>query len=198
MIEYKLFPTLVAKFENVLFEDQCEQLISSIDTSDLKEYPVVVGNADTSFNKQFDILKQLPETLALSLHTKINTCLHKYVSDYRCSPVEVANTWITFQYPHSKLTKHTHPGSTISGVLYLKTDEKSSPIYFYNPNVFTQFTSSLIPYSEYLNQSVKFIPKTGDLLIFPSWLGHGSDDEENMSDERIILSFNSTLLSTEY
>ena len=198
MIEYKLFPTLVGKFEDVLFKDQCNEVVSYIDTRRLKEYPVIIGNADTSFNKQFDILKEFPEPLALSLHTKINTCLHQYVSQYRCAQVELSNSWITFQYPNSRLNKHTHPGSTISGVLYLKTDEKSSPIYFYNPNPFIHYTSTLIPYSDYLNQSVKFTPKTGDLLIFPSWLSHGSDNEENMSKERIILSFNTILSNKEY
>lgn len=198
MIEHKLFPTLVGKFEDVLFEDQCDQLISSIDTSKLKQYHVINGDADTSFNKQFDIFTEFPELLSISLHIKLQTCLQEYVSKYRCSPVSISNTWITYQYPHSKLTRHSHPGSTVSGVLYLKTDEKSSPIYFYNPNTFPEFTSRLIPYSDYLNQHVKFTPKTGDLLIFPSWLAHGSDIEENMSEERIILSFNTHSVSLDY
>ena len=34
------------------------------------------------------------------------------------------------------------------------------------------------------------IPKNGDLLIFPSWLRHGSNHETNQTDGRIVLSFN--------
>jgi uncharacterized protein (TIGR02466 family) len=75
-------------------------------------------------------------------------------------------------------------------VLYLKVDENSSKIYFYNPNPY----NILLKKKEHnLNnyEYVFFQPKTGDLILFPSWLQHGSHSDENMSDERIALSFNS-------
>ena len=43
--------------------------------------------------------------------------------------------------------------------------------------------------TEYSSQNVKFMPTVGDLILFPSWLEHGSD-KKNQSKERIVLSFN--------
>ena len=40
----------------------------------------------------------------------------------------------------------------------------------------------------YRDVSVK--PNIGDLILFPSWLMHGSDNEKNKSNERLVLSFN--------
>jgi uncharacterized protein (TIGR02466 family) len=82
-----------------------------------------------------------------------------------------------------------HPGSSISGVLYLKVDKNSSKIYFYNPNpynVILRKKQHNINNYEYMF----FQPEIGDLILFPSWLKHGSDVDENMSEERIALSFN--------
>ena len=190
MIEQRLFPTLVGKFEEVLFPEQCDELLSSIDASSLKKYEALTGEAVTSFNKQFNIFTDFPPTLSLLLQSRLDICINQYVNTYGCLKVNIVNSWISYQYPHSKLVKHTHPGSHISGVLYLRADEKSSPIYFYNPNPFATFTSRANHGNDFTREHVKFTPKTGDLLIFPSWLSHGSDIEENMSEERIILSFN--------
>jgi len=33
-------------------------------------------------------------------------------------------------------------------------------------------------------------PEPGLLLMWPSWLAHGSGDDTNMSTERIVVSFN--------
>ena len=189
MIEHKLFPTLVGKFENVLFVDQCNDLISSINNTSFKKYGAFTGNAVTSFYEPF-IVNELPEHIRFNILSKIEICINQYVKTYGCGPVTIQNTWISYQYPNSKLKKHTHPGSSISGVLYLKTDEKSSPLYFYNPNPFATFTTIDNQDNPFTRSHERFVPKTGDLLLFPSWLSHGSDVEENMSEERIIFSFN--------
>ena len=191
MIEHKLFPTLVGKFEDFLFPEQCEEFISNINLSNkLNEHPVFTGNAVTSFNTQFDITNEFEENFALLFNTKLQLCMDQYIAAQRCLPLKVQNTWITYQYPHSNLVRHTHPGSHISGVLYLKVDEKSSPLTFYNPNPFVEFTTRKKPYSEFSTPLVQFHPKIGELIIFPSWLPHGSNGEDNMSEERIIFSFN--------
>lgn len=189
MIEQRIFPTLVGKFEDVLFPDQCDELISYIDTAKLENFNALIGNATTSFLQE-NILNILPESLKINIINKIDLCINQYIAVYGCNSVNISNTWVSYQYPNSKLKKHTHPGSTISGVLYLRADENSSPIYFYNPNPFASFTTINDTENPFTREHVKFQPKTGDLLIFPSWLAHGSDIEENMSKERIIFSFN--------
>ena len=157
----------------------------------MNQYGALIGDSKTTFNTSFNIIDTLPEDLSIFLNLKIQTCLDQYVNLFGVADCILENTWASFQYPHSKLQKHTHPGSEVSGVLYLKADEKSSPIYFYNPNPFISFTTvNPNDTKEFLIGSTRFKPKTGSILIFPSWLQHGSGDDENMSEERIILSFN--------
>ena len=189
MIEHKLFPTLVAEFKDILFPDQCNDIISYINTDKLEKYGSLIGDAITSFSQQ-NIIGTLPENLRIIIINKIQMCINQYISLYGCNFVNISNNWVSYQYPNSKLKKHTHPGSTLSGVLYLRADANSSPIYFYNPNPFASFTTINDMQNPFTREHVKFQPKTGDLLIFPSWLAHGSDEEKNMTEERIILSFN--------
>lgn len=190
MIERKVFPTLIGQFEEVLFKEQCEELISSIDSSPMKRYGALTGDSKTSFTTYVNILNSLPENLSFIIKMKIDTCIDQYIRATNFNTCSVDNVWMSYQYPHSKLVKHSHPGSHISGVLYLKADEKSSPIYFYNPNPFISFTTISDKSNEYGCDYLKFKPNTGTMLIFPSWLSHGSGEDENMSEERIILSFN--------
>lgn len=191
MIEHKLFPTLVGEFEDVIFPEQCDDIIFNIDTNNLKAHGALTGDSGTTINSYFNFVNNLPENLSSLLMMKIQICLDEYTTKFGCCKMQVENAWVSFQYPYSKLKTHKHPGSEISGVLYLKADEKSSPIYFDNPNPFSSFiTVDSSNNREFLCTSTKFKPKTGTMLLFPSWLSHGSGDEENMSEERIILSFN--------
>lgn len=191
MIEHKLFPTLVGEFEDVLFPEQCTEYTSYLKADSLKQYNALTGDALTTFDKGYQtILNQFPMDMAEILRIKIQFCVDQFTITYKHPKVSLTNMWVSYQYPHSKLKKHTHPGSIISGVLYLKADERSSPIYFYNHNPFATFSTKTTEHSDFIGEKVRFQPKTGSVFIFPSWLQHGSDDEENMSEERIILSFN--------
>ena len=190
MINYKVFPTPIGEFKDVLFQEQCDEIISHVEKTCLKQYGALIGDSQTSFNTQVSIVNTLPKELSLLLTMKIQNCLNQYTNETGIAKLVLENTWVSFQYPHSKLKNHTHPGSEVSGVLYLRVDEKSSPIYFYNPNPFSTFTTLTNENREYFCKSVKFKPTTGTILLFPSWLSHGSGDDENMSEERIILSFN--------
>ena len=89
-----------------------------------------------------------------------------------------SQTWVTWKEPGQQHVPHTHPNSVISGILYLKVDDDSGKLVFQNP------TS--------MEGEVKEIkPKPGLLLMWPSFLMHGSGDTINKSKERIIIGFNS-------
>jgi hypothetical protein len=87
------------------------------------------------------------------------------------------------------LASHVHPLSLISMVLYVNVDKDSNPLYFYNPNPyleFTEFTSD----TKYGHSWYRFKPEMGEMILFPSWLKHGSDKELNQTDNRIIIGIN--------
>ena len=70
--------------------------------------------------------------------------------------------------------------SLISGIIFLQVDDKSSKLYFQNPNnIYVK-----------CDDDICITPEPGLLLMWPSWLAHGSGDDTNMSTERIVVSFN--------
>jgi len=79
---------------------------------------------------------------------------------------------------------HHHPNSFFSGIVYL-TD--GSPTYFNDPVLF-RVSSQLKVHSNFDKELFKFNPNPGQILIFPSWLYHGT--EPNTNQERISISFN--------
>ena len=73
------------------------------------------------------------------------------------------------------LKYHKHPGSVISGIVVLKADEHSSKLIFKNPST---------------EETKEMTLTTGLLLMWPSYLMHGSGDSVNESKDRAVLSFN--------
>jgi uncharacterized protein (TIGR02466 family) len=85
-----------------------------------------------------------------------------------------------------------HCRSILSAALYLNVDEDSSTINFENPNphISYAYDKNLSRNSEYLFEYYCVIPEPGDLIIFPSWLKHGSMYKENKTVNRTCISFN--------
>ena len=94
--------------------------------------------------------------------------------------LEITNSWCNVQGERSTLNFHRHPDSIISGIIFLQVDDKSSKLYFQNPNnIYVK-----------CDDDICITPEPGLLLMWPSWLAHGSGDDTNMSTERIVVSFN--------
>lgn len=113
--------------------------------------------------------------------------------------LEMSCMWSNVQLDGCRHHAHIHPNSFYSGVLYLEIPpgEFVDPgvLFFVDPrparlmqqadhNKFTVFT----------DRSYGFRPQTGLMLLFPSWLEHGTDVcKIGPGKRRISLSFNYTL-----
>ena len=154
-------------------------------------YPELNGESYTSHSKLNSILDFIDEQLKIRLKDRLQKITDDYVKDYGIRSCVISNSWVSYQYKNSILNEHTHPLSSISAALYLKADEHSSKLFFQNPNPFVKFTKSNSQNpTQYTYGHVWFQPKNGSMILFPSWLVHGSGGEKNLSDERIVLSFN--------
>lgn len=105
----------------------------------------------------------------------------------------VGNCWYNINTSKNYNHPHTHPGSILSGVIYLQCPLNCSPIVFTNPNhlLISSYINNLFEFTHGPNLSFQYtkFPKVGDLVLFPSWVEHYVP----MSDyegERITLSFN--------
>ena len=110
------------------------------------------------------------------------------------SDITLHSMWSNIHNSGSKHHYHQHPNSFLSGVYYPYIPQCEDPgnIVFVDPRqaknmVYADFIKS----SCISNRNIWVTPKTGLLLLFPSWLEHGTDPFISSSDEkRVAISFN--------
>lgn len=88
------------------------------------------------------------------------------------------------EYNHGGVhAPHHHPGSLVSGVYYIESNNLGSPLVFYNPNPAQHFMN----YATYSSQVECW---QGRLVLFPSWLLHGVPECRNEETVRRVTAFN--------
>ena len=149
--------------EDFINQSEIDKLIGSIDKNSLIDYDYIEGNAKTSIG--------VSQSQFLDFHKDLED---RIVKEMPVKNQRLAESWCTIQKENSTLKWHQHPNSIISGILYLKVDWDSSKLVFQNP------TS--------MEGQVKEIqPTPGLLLMWPSYLMHGSGVTIKKSKERIII-----------
>ena len=108
----------------------------------------------------------------------------------------VSNYWINVNPKGGSNNLHTHPNSHWSGVLYVQQPTEvegySGMIEFINPNQEGRDLANLIPQRGF-DPIMRIRPKSGQLVIFPSYLLH-SVYPNNSDTDRITIAFNSQIL----
>jgi len=190
-INLKLFSILVAKHLNFLTKHECEILrnfcITKL-THKLKDHCAFNTNSkSTHGNGEDKILTVISKNIKelKKIEKRIEIVLDEYTESCNMRKVLLANSWINIQEEKSVLKEHIHPNSVLSAAIFINVDEESSPLVFENPNPYAHFFANKI---DDLNSSIK--PKNGMMIIFPSWLKHGSNFIENKTKDRIVISFN--------
>ena len=188
-LNVKVFPTLIKYVSNFLNEKELNKIIEITLNKKLSSHLSLKGKATSTHGLNSDVLSNIDKNIVEKIKNKIN----EYAIDYGVRKLKLDNSWINIQNKNSVLNKHSHPDSIVSGALYLKVDKNSSKIYFYNPNIYLTFVN-VFKQTEFSCENYFFTPQIGDLILFPSWLMHGSNDEKNKSKERMVLSFNTLYL----
>lgn len=188
-----LFPVAVLRFSNFLNENQCKNIIEKYENYDkFKQHDYFTNDGKTSH----DIYDNIHDKISGNVHgcedftNKINDALKQYSSLTGFCNTKITNSWINIQNKGSALYDHMHALSYVSGCIYLKLDDFSNNIFFWNPN---QFVNYIVKNEEtiYSSETYWIKPNIGDLLLFPGWIKHGSNGYENLSDNRISIAFNS-------
>lgn len=105
----------------------------------------------------------------------------KMEEDIKTKPLRVVSLWMNINPPGAYNVEHVHPGSVISGVMWIKVPEDSGKFYINNPNMYNDH--------RFGQAGVTMNPKEGSMLVFPSWLPH-SVGKNNSNEDRISISFN--------
>jgi uncharacterized protein (TIGR02466 family) len=104
--------------------------------------------------------------------------------------VGIDNSWANINFKGSSNNVHTHAGSVMSGVYYVKASENSGDTVFYNdPRL--DFYNQLYfdAYNKNTLAHIMYKPVVGRVLIFPSLIPHSVTLNKSQED-RISISFN--------
>jgi len=180
-----LFPVKIKHVKKFIEQSEITNILLEIKKHTHVNHNSLIGKANSTHKFFTNFLKNS------KIEKKLNNMIKEYCKIIGVNNQIIYNCWTNIQKKDSKLIKHSHADSPVSGVLYLQVDDKSSKIYFYNPNPYIH-VMNIKNNNETNFEYVYFKPEVGDLIIFPGWLLHGSNEETNKSKERIALSFNTT------
>jgi uncharacterized protein (TIGR02466 family) len=200
ILNHTLFPTLVSHIEGFLSEEQVRGIFEYIieDSQGALPHRYLHGDTLSSYHKK-DSTKTLLRDVAEYVEgcgdvvRLVEEACREYSEDSGMFFGGLANSWYNLQNKGSYLERHCHSHSALSGALFINTDQYSSPLIFDNPNPYPHLFQNPVktPYTELRSE---FRPSTGDLVIFPSWLHHHSGMHPNMTDNRVVISFNTHIL----
>lgn len=94
--------------------------------------------------------------------------------------------WVSKYEAGDQHGSHNHPRSLISGTYYPQADSSSAQLMYDNP-----WTSHIMHdtiSSDVISHGIQ--PKTGDMMLWPSWLFHRVPPQKQTEVPRIAISFN--------
>lgn len=192
------FPIPISYIEKVINTQQATDIVAYCnDHQDIfTTHPKLNTYARTSYNSYQisknttflnDTLKSIPS--CDNLINDIQNIADKFTNNIGAMSCYVTDMLITIQDKGGIVLPHQHSRAAFSLVLYVNINEDSNGIYFYNPNPYTSL-NGFVENNKYSHLYYKFNPNIGDAVIFPGWMSHGTHNEVNNMDNRIVLNFN--------
>ena len=183
---HKLFPTAVMEVENFLESHETAEIHEHLMHWDSdKQHDAILNDGTSSHGSDENIIE------SVGIADRVQTALNFYTNIDGRKRLKATDSWYSIQNKGSVLKQHTHSGSIASAVIYINTPEGSNKLYFNNPNPLVEYTNERVVYSnEYNYEWYSFNAVAGTMIIFPSWLSHGSYYHENQSENRTIISLN--------
>jgi len=189
-----LFPTQVAVIDTES-QDLCKKyadIVLSQMTDDNKVELETYSNWCTSDNLHTSAdFKELVDLIDITAKDFFDDVLGIDNDD-----LTLSSMWSNVSKRDTQHQIHQHPNSYFSGVLYLNAPENSGNLIFVDPRPTKNMAhADFKKESGISSRSWQYTPETGLLILFPSWLEHGTQRSRILPNEnRISLSFNYTLL----
>lgn len=124
----------------------------------------------------------------------INDTVCNYITNiYKCNADDFYMTcmWSNVHKSFSKHHIHNHPNSFLSGVFYVDIPNGAGDIFFKDPRNGSQvLVPDYVETPDFMYNEMKFSVSSGKLILFPSYLEHGTNAGKKHSEYRISISFN--------
>ena len=154
----------------------------------------IKGWHSEQFNLQNESLKNFLE----ALRPNIEKSIIDMGWDTKNQITKITSMWSIINKKESFNEKHHHGNSALSAAYYVNANQDSGDIVFYDPRHAFIFSHPEASQINDLNAQVKSItPKSGTLILFPSYLEH-SVKPSTSEEDRIVISFNISLIPKRY
>ena len=109
----------------------------------------------------------------------------------------ITQSWLNITKPGGFHHQHSHANSLISGVFYIST-EGNDKITFTDPNykIKERISFELKKFNIWNSTNCFFPVDNNKLVLFPSWLDHQVEQNEEATTDRISISFNTFVRGT--
>jgi uncharacterized protein (TIGR02466 family) len=185
-----LFPTpmMIVNLEEAIDHREIKKLLKvEKDTDNL-----LINENRNYFTRENNILNTLLKTKSTlkELFQKHVDIFIKETMGEGDAKLKIHLSWMNFNPKGTSHHKHIHPNSIVSGVFYIRTNEKSGNFHVHRDDFKSRMIRDRITnYNDFNYDFYYFTPKPYDLYLFPSNLSHSVMPNE--SDEtRVSLSFN--------
>ncbi|HEY3787710.1 MAG TPA: 2OG-Fe(II) oxygenase family protein [Urbifossiella sp.] len=110
--------------------------------------------------------------------------------DLRQATPMLASCWANVNGKGASNAVHVHPQCFLSGVYYVQATAESGHLFFNDPRpAAIMIAPPITEFTPWTYQKVRYQPKPGRMLLFPSWLQHGVEPNRGELD-RVCISFN--------
>jgi uncharacterized protein (TIGR02466 family) len=171
---HKCFPTVIYEFEHKLHD----KIMMETYIKQVRKNHMYHTDDDLHVLSYFSDLREFVKLVS-----------KQYLNDlqYEYEKLEITGMWANKLHEGEAHPPHTHSNNVLSGVYYLSTSTKTSPIQFFDPRVQAHILKPRNKTNWNNASMVQFDSIEGKGYIFPSWLQHWVPPTV---DERISISWN--------
>lgn len=125
------------------------------------------------------------------LYAWFSKCANEASKEMLNLPLTICDAWLTKSGVKQQSAEHFHSFSVLSGLFYF-TDHTGSNTYFLYKDYYATQLEHIMPFdltgAPFKRLKVK--PEKGKLIIFPSFMLHGTDPHNQFGNTRYTLAFN--------
>jgi uncharacterized protein (TIGR02466 family) len=147
----------------------------------------------TSYGSVTDLAWRNPDFAALrpELDRHAAAAADAFGFDLGSRPLALDNLWVNILEDGGFHSGHIHPGSVLSGTLYLAVPDGAAPIKFEDPRLPMMMAAPprRPDCADDMKSFVTMAPAVGEILLWESWLRHEVALNETL-DPRVSVSFN--------